>query len=322
MVSPRERLRAWWLSRLRPVEQWTLGQRTVYIMPTRAGMAFGVTLILLLLASINYQLNLGYALTFLLAGSALASMHMAHGSLSGLTLHLRPAAPCFAGESALLDVVVTNPGAARHGLGFSVLAPDLRPADATPPVWAEVQGRGQSVVSLAFEFSHSGHHTLPPLQVESRFPFGLFRAWSVWRPAGRVWVYPQPERPTPPLPTAQALQVDGQPARQSQGGEFDGVRPWRRGDGQRQVVWKKVARTGELISRDQRESARQQLWLDWLAAGGREPEHRLSRLAAWVLAADAQGLAWGLRLPGNELPLDQGPAQRLQALQTLALWRS
>ncbi len=48
----------------------------------------------MLVSSINYQLNLGYVLTFLLAGSALVSIHMTHGTLRGLTLRLRPARPC------------------------------------------------------------------------------------------------------------------------------------------------------------------------------------------------------------------------------------
>ena len=67
----------------------TLTQGNVYILPTRAGWMFGLTLLVLLLASVNYQLNLGYMLTFLLAGSGVVSMHITHGTLRGLTLHLR-----------------------------------------------------------------------------------------------------------------------------------------------------------------------------------------------------------------------------------------
>jgi uncharacterized protein (DUF58 family) len=320
-VNLRQRVRAWWLARLRPVDQWTLGQRTVYIVPTRAGLAFGLTLLMLLLGSINYQLNLGYALTFLLAGSALASMHMTHDSLRGLTLHLRPTAACHVGAAALLEVVATNPGAARHGLGFSVLSEQGEPSEPTI-AWAEIAARAQSVVTVSHGFAQRGHHMLPALQVESRFPFGLFRAWSVWRPAGKVWVYPRAEQPAPPLPAATALSDAGQHSRESAGGEFDGVRPWRRGDGPRQVVWKKVAHSGEMISRDNRESSQQQLWLDWALAPGPSPEARLARLTAWVLSAEAQGARWGLRLPGTELPPDSGHAHRERALQTLALWRT
>jgi uncharacterized protein (DUF58 family) len=68
-----------------------LTQRNVYILPTGAGWMLALTLLVLLLASINFQLNLGYLLTFLLAGSAVVGMHMCHGTLRGLTLHLQAA---------------------------------------------------------------------------------------------------------------------------------------------------------------------------------------------------------------------------------------
>ena len=57
-------------SRLPLTDSITLTQRNVYILPTRPGLMLALTLLVLLVASINYQLNLGYLLTFLLAGSA------------------------------------------------------------------------------------------------------------------------------------------------------------------------------------------------------------------------------------------------------------
>jgi len=313
----RQRWNAWWQARHQPAEQWTLTQRNVYIVPTRAGLAFALTLLLLLVASINFQLNLGYALTFLLAGSALASMHMAHGSLRGLTLHARPPQAVFAGDRASLDIVVTNPGAARHGLGFGV-----QPLQgASVLAFAEVDAQGQSSVSIGFLAEYRGRVNLPLLRIESRFPFGLFRAWSLWRPAGHLWVYPRPEQPPAPLPSAGMVAGSTLPARSAQGGEFDGLRPWRRGDSLRQVAWKKMARNGELISREGRESARRQLWLDWSQTRQANTEQSLSRLAAWVLLADGQGLAYGLRLPDQELPPGNGGPHLQAALQALAEWR-
>src|SRR6202000_637973 len=116
------------------------------IVPSRAGLAFCLTLLLLLVVSINYQLSLGFALTFLLAGSAAASMQMTHGSLRGLTLHLKPLVPAFDGEAAVLEVVVTNPGKVRLGVGFGM---DLgvRPI---PLAYAEIAAQGQTVVHLSW----------------------------------------------------------------------------------------------------------------------------------------------------------------------------
>ena len=86
------------------------------------------------------------------------------------------------------------------------------------------------------------------------------------------------------------------------------------------MVWKKVARSGELVSRDTAGSGARELTLDWQAARGSDTERRLSRLAAWVLAADRAGHAYGLQLPGRELPSGQGDTHRRAALDALALW--
>ncbi|MDH4114732.1 MAG: hypothetical protein OEU89_04615, partial [Burkholderiaceae bacterium] len=44
-----------------------LDRRRVYILPTTPGLAFGVAVLVLLVGSINYSLQLGYLLTFLVA---------------------------------------------------------------------------------------------------------------------------------------------------------------------------------------------------------------------------------------------------------------
>ncbi|MDE2611875.1 MAG: DUF58 domain-containing protein [Burkholderiales bacterium] len=309
----RERLRRWWQDRLPLTDTWVLGQRNIYILPTRAGLAFVLTLVVMLIAAINYQLSLGYALTFLLAGAGLVSMHLTHGNLRGLTLHLKPAAPVFAGEPARLEVVITNAARARHGLG-------LRFASAAEATWSDVDAGGQQSTQLALVPAARGWHAVPTLVVETVFPFGLFRAWTIWRPAGRVLAWPRPESPAPALPLA-AASGDGQLSRRHRdGGEFDGVRPWRRGDTMRQVAWKKVARANELVSRETTGSGRVELWLDWASTGVADTEARLSRLAAWVETAERAGLASGLRLPGAELVPGSGEAHRRAALDRLATW--
>ena len=42
-------------------------------------------------------------------------------------------------------------------------------------------------------------------------------------------------------------------------------------------------------------------------------------VCAWVLLADKQGLQYGLRLPGLEIPPASGPAHKKNCLQALAL---
>lgn len=316
-LSPRQRFRAWWQARLPFTDQWALGQRNIYILPTRAGFMFALTLVVMLVASINYQLNLGYALTFLLAGAGVVSMHLTHGNLSGLTLHLRPMASGFAGQPAPLEVVLHNPGRERAGLALRF---DDTATHGSHPAWCDAPAGGEAHVHLSFAPPHRGWHRVPALVLETHYPFGLFRAWSVWRPAGRVLAWPVPEQAPPPLPSSGAAAGDERAAQRRSGSELDGVRPFRRGDSLRQVAWKKVAASGELVSRETAGLASRSLWLDWAETGTAGTEPRLARLAAWVLQAEREGIDCGLRLPGRELPPRQGEAHRRAALDTLAEW--
>ncbi len=283
-------------------------------------MMFCLTLLVLLLASINYQLNLGYVLTFLLAGSGLMSMHLTHATLRGLTLHLKPPPAVFAGDAAALDLVLTSPGRARFGIGLKIAgAPEASLS------WIDVPALGQALTQISFVPTRRGGHAAPTLSVETRFPLGLFRAWSIWRPAARLLAYPAPERPAAPLPMARPMPGGVAQAHAADGGEVEGVRAYRRGDSVKQIAWKKAAKAleagGDLVSRDSSASAHQELWLDWQGCASLPPEERLSRLTAWVVGAHRAGAEFGLRLPGTELPPASGDLQRRHCLEELALWR-
>jgi len=323
----RRRVQAWWLARHRRSDTLVLSQRNLYILPSRPGLFFCATLLVLLLASINEQLSLGYLLTFLLGGAGLASMHSTHNNLQGLSLDLKPPAPVFAGDDVQLDLRLHNDGAARYGVGLQVKE-SMACGDLDRVAWTDVPAGGHAPLQLRFASVQRGLHELPELQVLSRFPLGLFRAWSVWRPAAQVWVYPRPEVAPPPFPVhAGAGEGQAQPSRLRQAGlELDGVRAYQRGDSMRQVLWKKAALSldsvvqgAPLWVRDSQAQAAQELWLDWQdTAGQTDPERRLSRLCAWLLAAEAQQRPYGLRLDGQEWPPELGPGHQELCLQALA----
>ncbi|CAN0129953.1 unnamed protein product, partial [Phaeothamnion confervicola] len=103
------RLSAWFYGR-RPPERGpiALGHRRVYIVPTRLGVMFGVTLVIMLVGSINYVLSLGFMLTFLLAGMALAGMVHTVRNLARMVIVTGRAEAVFAGESAQFRLFLEN----------------------------------------------------------------------------------------------------------------------------------------------------------------------------------------------------------------------
>ena len=309
----RARFRRWFESRLPLKDSITLTQRNVYILPTRAGLMLGATLLLLLVASINYQLNLGYLLTFLLTGSAVVGMHVCHGTLRGLTMHLIAPPAQFAGASASIGInIQSQRKSIRHGIGVAVLGSGHW-------VWTDVPAQGGATVHVAVKLERRGLQRVPSLTAETRFPLGTFRVWTVWRPAAEVLVYPTPEPFPPPLPPGEPRAGGAASAHQPSTGEYDGVRAYRRDDPQKLIVWKKAAKADELVSRDAQQVQRFELWLDLRYTGTAHPEQQLSRLCAWVLLADKQGMDYGLRLNPSEIQPGRGEAHKKRCLEALAL---
>ncbi|MFM2274291.1 MAG: hypothetical protein RL211_163 [Pseudomonadota bacterium] len=307
------RFRRWWQARLPLRDTTTLTQRNVYILPTRPGFMLGATLAVLLISSINYQLNLGYLLTFLLAGSAVVGMHVCHGTLRGITMNLIAPDECFTGANATIGIQIhSNRRSIRYGIGLSVL-------ESGHWVWTDVPAQGSATVHVAFKPERRGQPMVPTLTAETRFPLGTFRVWTVWRPAARVWVYPAPEAFAPPLPPGEPRAGGAASAQRQSSGEFEGVRAYQRGDPLKLVVWKKAAKADELVSRDTQHAQRLELWLDHGHTGTSIPELKLSRLCAWVLQAEKTGLDYGLRLPAQEIRPSHGEAHKRQCLEALAL---
>jgi uncharacterized protein (DUF58 family) len=304
----------WLASRLPPTDHLSLNQRNVYILPTRAGLMLGVTLLVLLVASINYQLNLGYLLTFLLAGCALVAMHVSHATLRGLTIHLVAPDACYAGTAARFVINIQNDSKNRPRYGVSLAVQEVGHW-----VDTDVPAQASATVQLAFTPQRRGLQHLPTLTAQTLFPLGTFRVWALWRPAAQVLVYPKPESHPPPLPTPSADGGKRQTGVLQQRGEPDGLRAYRRGDSLKSIVWKKAAKTGDLVSRDHAGLQSHTLWLTPQLTQISPLEAQLSRLCAWVLLAEQQGQRYGLRLAGHDIAPNNGPLHQQRCLQALAL---
>ena len=317
----RPRVRRWWLGKLSLSNTHTVPRRNLYLLPTRAGCMLGVTLLVLLVASINFQLNLGFLLTFMLTGAALVSIGVGYRNLLAMQLGLHAPQAAFVGQAVAVGLKLDNPARrARYALG-------VRLYDDTSYSMANVPAQGQYTVQLAMQASQRGLQPLPAVVVETRFPLGVFRMWTVFRSNEKALVYPSPESHPPPLPQGLADAGQGHSARlHASSGELDGVRGYRRGDPLKLVVWKKAASAlatgvGPFVVRDSQQQSQQDLWLDAGRCGLAEREAQLSRLTAWVLQAEQQGLRYGLRIVanGSDIAPDSGPEHRAACLRALAL---
>ena len=293
-----------------------LSQRRIFILPTRAGLLFAAALLAMLTGAINHNLALGHALVFLLVGLALTGMVHAFRNLHGLRIAPGRCVPVFAGEVAYFPLHLSNDRNAPR------LALDLRAGDESRSVTAAVAAHGLSEIAVPVASVRRGWLDLPRTRLATRYPLGLFVAWSYLQPAMRCLIYPQPL--ATPLPIPQATNRSGD--HQGDGGQedFSGFRERQPADSPRHVAWKASARDAgqrPLLVKQFAGGAQSELQLDWaLTPDAAAPETRIAILAGWVLAADEEGACYGLRLPGDEIAPDSGEAHRHRCLETLALF--
>jgi uncharacterized protein (DUF58 family) len=303
-----------WLFAARGAEaEMVLHHRRIFVLPTRAGLMFAVMLLTLLIGSINYELSLGYLLTFAVGAFAWVGLQMTFANLSGLKFSNATASPVFASETAAFEFNVTD---TRKRARFTITV-----STEAGSVSFHVTRLESRRATLAHHAVRRGWLQAPRATISTIYPLGLWRGWAYWQPLGRCLVYPAPETPAPPMPCEVASA--GSASSGALGDDsFSYLRPYVKSDSSRLVAWKAVARsaTGDLISKQFEGGASGELWFDLpLASGLPDLESRLSRLCAWVLQADAERLAYGLRLPGCELGLASGPDHREACLKALAL---
>ena len=291
----------------------TLVQRRVFILPTRQGIAYAVTLLLMLIGSINYGLGLGFILTFLLVGLGITAMLHTFRNLAHLRISAGRVAPVFAGEHARYAVRIRNPGASdRYEVGLT--------RNGTTAEFLNIAAFRDELMSVEVPAPRRGLMRPGRLTLFTRYPLGLFYAWSYLNLDVQCVVYPRPARPGVSLPPEEAAAGSG--AMQGAGQEdFSGLRQYHPGDSPRHVAWKAAARGEELLTKHFSGRADAELWLDWRQLPtAMDVEQKLSQLARWVIDAHARGASFGLRVPGATIPMASGEAQRERCLEALALF--
>jgi uncharacterized protein (DUF58 family) len=307
----RKRWQRWINHRVPRRDHQVYTQRNIFILPTGAGLVFGLLLLIMLITGINYQNSLIYLLTFLLGAVFVAAMHQTHRNLAGLELTVLSGGEGFPGDALPFRLRAKVTG--HDALALSLSCDDEKLEQ------QHILQNEPADLSLALVASERGYYRPDRIRVETRFPFGLLKAWSWLRPVSAGLVYPEPI----PAPEAGSSVQDGDQtaqARSVDGNDHAEIRPWREGDLSQRVLWKRFARTGEMVIADWEGEQGSPQWLDYDAYHGVNQELRLSYLAHQVLERMKASRPFGLNLPGQRIEPDAGRAHGTRCLKALAVF--
>ena len=283
----------------------------IYILPTRRGAAMMLTLVLMLLTSLNYGLSLGLVVTFVLTGLTASALLHTFRNLAGMEVKPLAAGDTFAGGTVAFSLALV-PGAATR-LAVTLSAQGVR-------VMADVPAGAARTVSLEVPAPRRGRVALGRVTLSSTYPLGLWKAWAYVHFPLEGLAFPAPESSAPPLPLGPGG-TDALARGKGEDADLAGLREYQRGDPPQRVAWKAVARGAGWYSKAFEGAGGGPIVLDWrtLPADLRV-EARLSRLSAWVLGAERAARPFALSIPGLALPASQGREHRRAALRALALF--
>jgi len=286
----------------------TLDYRRVFILPNRRGLGLALLLLIQTLAATNYNNNLAFILSFLLVGIALMGIFYNYRNLADVVLRCGRAEPVFAGENAVFELHLDNPTRTPR---LSLEVGLKRGAIHT----VHLSAAESQTVRLSRVAERRGWLNLPTVTLSTRFPLGLFTAWSPVNLNYRTLVYPRPAPDPQPFP-----EHPGHPGQQQAADDFHGFQSYQPGDPLRHIHWKGVAKGQGVHVKEYRGEEFGELWFDWSRTPGQETEARLSRLCRWVIDAERTGARYALRLPGVAIKAATGPNHMRRCLEALALY--
>ena len=298
---------------------YLLTRKRIYILPTRAGRMFSGCLFLMLIGAINYNNSLAYALTFLLGAVAMVSILHTYRNQSELMIRGVRAASAHAGDITSFDLELRNPTPLAR-VGLMVRYGELSGADDAQAVLlrTDVAARDAKTVHIPLATQRRGPLAIRRVVISNRYPFGLFRAWSVIPLTLRLIVYPALNQ-LDELPVQRAGGDGDGGGGHSGVDDFAGLREYRPGDSPRMVHWKAAARSEVLPVKEMVGGGSRDLCIAWAETGG-DTESRLSQLASWAVNAERGGYSYMLDLPGTQFSASNGPAHLERCLMALAMF--
>ncbi len=300
------------LFRTRPEDELPLRieHQRIYILPTRRGLAYLFSLLIMLIASVNYALNLGYALCFLLTGLFAASLLHTYKNVAGISFKTIRVDNVFAGELAAFEINVENDtGLDRTGI-------TLKSEQVSSVI--DVNAQSTATATIRKPTTQRGILSLGRITVTSTYPLGLWRTWCYVHSGESATVYPATEKSPPPLPS-QATAENGEQQRKGTQGDISGVREYHTGDTISSIAWKAAARgQGLFVKTFEQENAGGETRLNLSVTGLTDVEQQLSRLAAWVVNAEKAHIAYAFDLNHIQLEPACGFTHSHEALTALA----
>ena len=302
----------WIKKRIQPVNPQIIHSQNLYILPSKFGWVYALMLITLLTGAINYQISAIYLMTFLLGVVGLVSAWETHSNIKELSIQFISIDDVQQGQPAQLVLLVQSGPKIRFALEFQI-------EKQAKINLGKIPHHQALRVTLPVETTQRGFFSAPKITISSRFPLGIFCAWSYVFFDEHYYVYPQPLEPGFwPLPIAKEQLIHQHSLGQDELYDLKQVQhPWSEPN---RIAWK-IAAKGQGWYIKTMISPKGDYWLFRLSDLTTGLETKLQYISYWLYAAEANGYTYSIELDKRSYDFSRGNEHLKYLLRQLALYQ-
>jgi uncharacterized protein (DUF58 family) len=261
----------------------------------------------MLITAINYQNSLIYLVTFFLGAIFFFSIWLCFLNLSGLEISSGQEQGVFEGEQGYFLIRFRKDRGEVYGLKIGNNSEEV---DFVPLISSELKECPLKAPSL-----RRGKHVIRRLRLESRFPFGLVKAWTWLKLDAELYVYPKPVQG---MATRSDTSSESGIRSFQKSDEYNDLRAYQKGDSFKRINWKKYAASEVLVVRDADHSANDATRVRWQDYEPHGKEERLQFMCDRICRLYEAKQSFGIELPVIVLEPDYGEAHYYECLRQLA----
>lgn len=280
--------------------------------PTRYGWVFIITVFGMLAGSINYNNNLGFLFTFLLASMAMVSLIHSYRNFSGIRIESVQTWPVYEKQPAVFHIYLHETVSQCIAIRFRASGSEKTVVDLIPGI--------KNQVTVSIPAIKRGVISPDALTIDTVYPFGLFRFNVRFTLNIGCFVYPKP------IPVHKLTTQDLLRAHAAEGNapvnidDFKGLRSYQNGDPTQRIFWKAYSKGQGLLIKEFAGAEAPSLFFNWHKLKAENIEKKLSMLCAMILKAHGLKLRYGLILPGKKIIPDRDEHHKHRCLKSLALF--
>jgi uncharacterized protein (DUF58 family) len=284
----------------------------VYLLPTIEGLWWLATIALLMIMGWGYTNNICLAIGMILAALTVVLLMETHFNLDGLTIDRLRIEDQYLGQSSLVHI--RWKAKKKRDRNKIILSWDGKGPSGLPHSHS---AKFYGDITTEWIFPTRGLWQQKHVILSSRYPLGLFRAWSYHAVPVEGWVYPKPKAGALTKMSGSDGEGEARLIESSAGDEPGDVRRYQEGDSPTRVAWKVLARglgahTKTFLTESQEVHVYQ--WPSGLA-----DEELRSRLCFAIKGHYLKQERWGLTVHSDNLGINFGKDHLQKCLRALTV---